>query len=380
MLDESSKANYQPWRQEEFSADIRVRKMTSLCRWIYKTLLQEAWVCSTRPYLPADDEQLWMLSDCDSLEQWLENKSVVLRMFEQIEVGGVSLLLHKRIQADWDHLVEIREAKSGAGRKSGEKRRNKSEHMLNICSSPVEQNRTDVEQVKESKSKEKEKLKESESTEPAEDGGQENEPMKATKQIPILCQTILGVSSRLYPEQVSMIQLLEAEHKGSAVINAFTEWALEHRYDELRNPVSEFLKEAEDLLGGRIASKPAKDPEITNLARELTYISGGVVHFTDKHKVRLVDQIADGFTPAEIIAAFREVFEAADKDAVKYIAKNFVETADQIVYASRKRKLDDEKQSNFLAQESARLEREAAEERERRRNLPENQIEETLGM
>src|SRR6185312_7602408 len=277
MLDESSKANYQPWRQEEFNADIRVRKMTSLCRWIYKTLLQEAWVCSTRPYLPADDEQLWMLSDCDSLEQWLENKQIVLKMFEKIEVDGVPLLLHKRIQADWDRLLMKRGVKTQTASSNSYKKwksepsketrsqrlaksREKGSHdkevwsllvdvcgnrcvscetSTNLCKDHIEpiyqggddsiynlqplcrscnsrkgpeivdkrpvdweerlQNvcKTSAKSLEwlrtpAKESKEKEKLKESESTEPAEDGGQENESMKATKQIPILCQTILG--------------------------------------------------------------------------------------------------------------------------------------------------------------------------------------------
>jgi len=198
--------------------------------------------------------------------------------------------------------------------------------------------------------------------------GQE-EDVKATKQIPILCQTILGVKAKLYPEQTAMIQALEAEHKGSAVINAFSEWALEHRHDGIRSPVAAFLREAEDLLGGSPARAVAKTPEVQNLARELSYLSKGEIQFDDRHKGRLAEHLSSGFSVEEITSAFKEFYGNLDKtDAgeMKFAAKKFSETADQLAYAAGRRKKEAAAQSALMESEKLRLEREAAEERAKR--------------
>ena len=51
-----SKGIYQPWCHEEFMADRRVRRMSPTAVKTYMMLLHEAYVCSTRPYLPDDEE------------------------------------------------------------------------------------------------------------------------------------------------------------------------------------------------------------------------------------------------------------------------------------------------------------------------------------
>lgn len=53
----NDKPNYQPWDEDAFSANHRVRRMTNIQRWIYRTLLKHAFVCSTRPRLPDSDER-----------------------------------------------------------------------------------------------------------------------------------------------------------------------------------------------------------------------------------------------------------------------------------------------------------------------------------
>ena len=118
-LNERSKAIYQPWNQEGFNADLRVRKMSSIQRWMYKTLLQEAFVCSTRPRLPADDDELWIMADCENLEQWLANKDPILKMFTEVPYGDRILLEHKRLEEDWERLLEKRDIQSDKSRKGG---------------------------------------------------------------------------------------------------------------------------------------------------------------------------------------------------------------------------------------------------------------------
>jgi uncharacterized protein YdaU (DUF1376 family) len=117
--DTKRKPLYQPWSEEEFRADVYVYAMTPVQRWMYRTLLQAAFFCSTRPNLPNDDSMLWMLAGCESRKQWEENKEVVRAMFTPIEHDGVALLGQKRVLADWGRLEEKRQAYSEAGRRGG---------------------------------------------------------------------------------------------------------------------------------------------------------------------------------------------------------------------------------------------------------------------
>jgi hypothetical protein len=110
---------YQPWNEEAFRADLHVGAMAPTQRWMYRTLLQAAFFHSTRPYLPDDDAQLWLLAGCESPKQWERNKDVVRVMFTPVEVGGERLLSQKRLLADWNRIEEKREALAEAGRKGG---------------------------------------------------------------------------------------------------------------------------------------------------------------------------------------------------------------------------------------------------------------------
>jgi hypothetical protein len=110
---------YQPWSEEAFRADLYVGAMTPAQRWMYRTLLQAAFFHSTRPYLPDDDAQLWLLAGCETRKQWERNKDVVRTRFTPVEVAGVRLLSQKRLLADWNRIEEKREALAEAGRKGG---------------------------------------------------------------------------------------------------------------------------------------------------------------------------------------------------------------------------------------------------------------------
>lgn len=115
--------NYICWYERDFWADRVVARMTSLQRHFYRALLQAAFYCSTRPYLPLDDEQLCDLADAESLEQWRANKDAVLRKFTPVEVVGVPLLSHKRLLADWEQHLSAQAQRSGAGKASAEARK-----------------------------------------------------------------------------------------------------------------------------------------------------------------------------------------------------------------------------------------------------------------
>jgi len=106
----------QPWNEEEFLSDVRVRGLTYVQRWMYRTLLQAAFFHSTRPYLPNDDRILWVLAGCESLEQWRANKEEILELFTLS--NDSKLLGNKRVIEDWQRLEESREKMAELGRKS----------------------------------------------------------------------------------------------------------------------------------------------------------------------------------------------------------------------------------------------------------------------
>lgn len=110
-----NKPKFQPWNEEEFQADIYVRGMTALQRWMYRTLLQATFFDTHRPYLPVDDELLWILAGCESQEQWDENKAKVLRRFTAVD-GRPDLMQNKRVVSDWENWQNSSDAQAEKGR------------------------------------------------------------------------------------------------------------------------------------------------------------------------------------------------------------------------------------------------------------------------
>ncbi len=111
---------YQFWKEQDFSADEQVAYgMDWLQRHFYRALLQKAFFCSTRPYLPTSDDQLWLLADAGTQERWLENKDKIMVKFQRVDVDGVEMWAHKRLLRDWGLLVKYSSKKAKAGRAGG---------------------------------------------------------------------------------------------------------------------------------------------------------------------------------------------------------------------------------------------------------------------
>ena len=121
-MDANSKPMYQPWNEEEFQADVFVRGMTWLQRHLYRALLQAMFFHSTRPFLPADDEVLWVLSGAESIEMWQQNKSKILKRFTAVS-DRPELLENKRVTADWERLTDARNKMAELGERSAAVRR-----------------------------------------------------------------------------------------------------------------------------------------------------------------------------------------------------------------------------------------------------------------
>lgn len=126
FLNDTTKAMYQPWREEAFRADEFVQTMTPIQKWMFRTLLQAAFVCAERPYLPDDDARLWAMAGCESPAQWKQHKDVVRARFVPITLNKQRLLSHKRVIEDWNRIQEARETRirsaSTAGKASAAKR------------------------------------------------------------------------------------------------------------------------------------------------------------------------------------------------------------------------------------------------------------------
>lgn len=115
----NKKPLYQPWSEEEFLSDLFVQHMTHVQRWIYRTLLQSAFFCSTRPNLPDDDGVLWMLAGCENRQQWEENMEIVRARFMPTDLRGQKVLVNKRLQSDWRRLECRRKEYTDRARKAG---------------------------------------------------------------------------------------------------------------------------------------------------------------------------------------------------------------------------------------------------------------------
>jgi len=116
--DKTFRPRFVYWWPDHFTGDPYVsRVMRPLHRHFYRALIIESFVNSWRPYLPNDDQELWMLADAESAEQWLAHKDVVMRKFTLTEDG--KLWQHKRILADWETALKGKERDRENGRKGG---------------------------------------------------------------------------------------------------------------------------------------------------------------------------------------------------------------------------------------------------------------------
>jgi hypothetical protein len=118
-IEKNAKGWYQPWTEDSFRAD--VRHLTAIQSWMYRSLLQAAFVESTRPHLPDDDSKLWVMAGCQDRKQWIKNKDAVREMFTPIEIDGQKLLSRGRLIKDWTRLQDKREYLRELGSKGGKR-------------------------------------------------------------------------------------------------------------------------------------------------------------------------------------------------------------------------------------------------------------------
>jgi uncharacterized protein YdaU (DUF1376 family) len=325
--------------------------MTNVQRWIYKSLLQEAFVCSSRPRLPDDDDELWIMADCDNIEQWRENKQVIVRMFDRTQEDGVPLLTHKKLEEDWDRLQERRDARAEAGRKGGLAKSSKAKQTV---ANPAKRSEVrEVREVREDKGSEDKEFSNPDSENPL--NGQEDQMnLKNFKTEMVAKGAKYGFKVSGYQQTWEDLIILTKAHSSQAVINDFAAFLSENRGAEFNNVLTKYLYVAADrLLGEAPALAEVKSPALTNLNRELTYLSGGIISFIDKQKIKLAELLR-GWTEEEVLAVFKEWLaeqDLNDPKNVQYLPGKFVQIADSRCYALRRSRA--EKVAEGLARERA---------------------------
>lgn len=350
-----SKGIYQPWCHEQFMADRRVRRMSPIAAKTYMMLLHEAYNCSTRPHLPDDEEELELMAYCTDGKEWQMVKNAVLGMFEKKVVDGIPVLVNKRLERDWDNLLTIRGERSKAGKAGAEARwgSKNSKEMANAID-PMAKNSKEVsKEVKESEAKE--------------ENGEDF--MKTDRQIDMMTQQFFGKKAFLRGRNGEDLKTLILVHKGSAVERAYGEWCQQNSDNpDIHDPVAVFLEAADEYLGTATRlPAAAKDPEVVGLARELTYVSSGLVAFQDKQRVRLAEVLKE-FSATEIKQAFSAWLgdqDLSDSKNVSFLAGKFVQIADSLCYTSRRKKQESDDARALREVAAERLQAEAEEERRR---------------
>lgn len=196
--------------------------------------------------------------------------------------------------------------------------------------------------------------------------------MKAKKEIPAICEAVFGRLPERSAWVWQSIADLERTHKSSAVVLDFRDWAAQNAGDDFPKGIMKaYLDVASDRLSfsGPVALQTFRSPEAINLSRELSVLSGGDVAFSDKHRARLSELLQE-YSSEEILGAWKAWAPNQDSDP-KFLAGNFVQAADNLCYAARRREKERKEQeaahdaTRKRLQEEAEAERRLAEQRER---------------
>lgn len=330
----NSKPKYQLWNEEEFLGDLYVRAMTPLQRWMYRTLLQASFFHSTRPYLPDDDNLLWMLAGCENKQQWLNNMDPVRAMFTPLEEAGVRLIGQKRVVSDWERLLDKRELHAELGRRGGEAT---AQAHAAAFASPKE--------VKEVEGEKEEKRRPLLAKSSAPDS-----------QLEAIANEVFGhcdVRSLFRKPLAALVR----QHGLEEVVGAFRTWsAAVPNPAAIRRPVTAFLRVAENLLGGGASGPrpagailPSVSPDVVRKVNdEIALISDNDVVFNATQSTLVAMLIAE-YGPEDVLEGFRDFYGRIDSDFDRrFAAKTFSETGGQYIRTIRTRREQQAGQEQLL--------------------------------
>lgn len=344
----SGKSLYQPWVESEFCSDIDVMHMTSMERWMYRTLLQSAWVCSTRPYLPFDHKKLWQLAGCQNLAEWKTNCDTVLQKFTKVSIGGKKMLAQKRVISDLERETAYSAKLSEKQRDIANKRWNKSTNQKDASGMPVvchgipdyateldctelnctELNRTELMTLK-------------------------NKIINTSLQL-------LNRKVKINDPSWGEMKPLAEVYGQDAVADKFTEWANDQIHSSPSHPLTAFLKVANDLLRGSLILSSSSDTK--ELLGQIAFVSQGAIVPDNKQSIIIAGWLAD-YAPEEILTAFRVFYDGlnqADDKQVKYAMHSFTQKGPLLIDVVRRNKADAKQQSEVRLQLEKELAAKAA--------------------
>jgi hypothetical protein len=124
---------------------------------------------------------------------------------------------------------------------------------------------------------------------------------------------------------------------------AFEKWAKDTQGEDIRYPLTEFLRVAERYFDSKFAAKIDVKP----LVLELAYLSDGAVTFNQKQSLEIA-RLLESYPETEVKAAFVEFLTGLDDFSLKFAAKDFTEKAEQIIYTKRRQKQELESTNRLL--------------------------------
>ena len=351
-LNSDSKPKWQPWNEEEFQGDRKVRRLTAVQRWMYRALCQASFFCSTRPYLPDDDDELWLLADCDDKQMWLDNRGAVVQMFSRAERNGVPLLGQKRVLDDWGRIMERREKLSDNGRKGAESRwmTNAIPDMANAKEGQRLAIAPDGNLCEVSKQVSKQ---ESEVREEGEDDMNFQKRKDAGRALTDLSAEILKKVEPSSNYSKALKEVL-AVHDRDTVVAAFENWARQQPVPyPYKSPVSSFLRSADKFIneGGGTPldlSEHADPMDVVHLLDSIALYSNNDVVFNAGQKA-VISRLVAVYGPDDVLAGFKDFYFRVDENSKPYAAKDFTEKGEQFIRTRRAAKAIALAQKDFLA-------------------------------
>jgi hypothetical protein len=305
---QTKKPSYMPWNEDVFWGDMGVRAMTALQRWMYRTLLQTSFFCATRPYLPNNDNQLWVLAGCVDKQQWIENKRPVRAMFTPETVDGHRLLFRKRVLEDWQRLVNKRKELHERGKRGGLASAGvRAQHKLNPGSAEADNGLTKIEE--EGKIEGEEEIQEEEESE---------------------VKRELSLEQELSPGQ-------DGHNGGDTSVS-------ERTVDTSLRPKGAGKGNLGSIRSSDRQLPETLSPDVKHVIGEIAYISDGRV-IPDYKQSLIIARWLDTYTADEITDAFDSfcmdtgVCERGDENTfeIRHAARNFCEKGPYLIDVARRK-------------------------------------------
>jgi hypothetical protein len=310
------KALYQPWNEDEFVSSNGVQYMTSLESWMYRTLLQKAFFCSVRPYLPDNDNVLWHMAGCENKEQWKKNKRAVLKNFQKFSQNGQKLLKQTRLEIDWDREQKRRQVLADNGRKGGLAAQAKAQAPLKQRSS-TELNRTKQTELNETNEADMSAFK-------------DRVCRLARKHLRVTIQA----SDKDFSEMLARARTFEGDGQ-MAVGDAFETFCIERESQPPDYPLRAFLAKFDGYVE-QSASVQAEDDTLPTLVSSLVQIADEPIVFEPKHRAQ-IRRLLDKYSLEEVKSAWREFWGALDEFNRNHAVRRFSDGAEQILALQRRR-------------------------------------------